>query len=385
MAWSLDGKKLEFGDTIYKTENGESIAYTVMNTNLDSVITLRGPDGASDEYKNSELSDFTIAPTTPSTPQSSSASTTETIGPVQDVSSTNSSVTEVLDSSSFRQGDIIEIGGNSYYVDGGDVSGGAYLRLIEDPNVITEAAKISDTSDRMEYLRENSTAGRITTEGFKESNLQTTTDMTGKNWNYKYSSSKTAGEITNDGEYVEGDDYATETSDPSVTTAKVTLNELADQEKGTSYIIKTNLGNGEREYLLTFGENGTYTLTDTNTRVVHNNVNLSNTEITLIDGNTRDYRGKSNPDRVIQASEEGYKNFRTNGLDSRDSYTVMDAYMHHAHTTPRATLSDTTYTTREEAIFIALGSASPISSEANMHKRLAIYLGSSPDSSILAK
>jgi len=84
--------------------------------------------------------------------------------------------------SNFRQGDVIAIDDILYYVEGGDVVGGARLRQLTDSSVLTNSLDFNDTASKHKYFIENSIPGRLTSDGFKQSSFATVTDMTGKEW-----------------------------------------------------------------------------------------------------------------------------------------------------------------------------------------------------------
>lgn len=230
-------------------------------------------------------------------------------------------VTKTITKDNFSQGDVIQVNGKNYYVEGGDVAGGARLRQITAESTISKASEITDFSERDKYFREHSVSGRITSDGFEESSFRTVSDVTGKDW-------KKVVVPTSSPEVIFGQGVNTNKA-----TTVVSVADLTDTAPGTQYRVTANVGNGEEFLTLKYGENGNFTLISKNGVEYPGNAAFKE-YIKVHTNDTHAYYSKSDGYKNLNsASTEGNKQARVNGWDSIDRPDVHDNIMHHTHVT----------------------------------------------------
>ena len=231
-----------------------------------------------------------------------------------------------MDNESFKQFDIIQIDGVNYYVENGDVAGGARLRVISDEDVIRQASTLVDGRERHKYLMDNSQAGRLTADGWQEKTgwfSPTVSDVSTRNWQQVYAPN--LGTIKD--------------KDP-----KIEFDGITDKNPGTMYTVTANMGNGDEEFTLKYGENETYEFISKNGVVypqstVEKVVLLSDVKVHAVD--TRAYYTQSDGYlNLNSARTDGNLHARVNGTDSYDHPEIHDQYMHHTHVTETKNYDD---------------------------------------------
>ena len=121
---------------------------------------------------------------------------------------------------------------------------------------------------------------------------------------------------------------------PTTTPTFIGLNDVNDKNLNTQYKVSADLGNGYKDYTLVYGENGSYVLKDEHGTVYASDQLKKGTDVKVYSEQTRQYYDKAEGYQTLHdASTDGNKDARINGVGSHDRPDIHDEFMHHTHVT----------------------------------------------------
>ena len=118
------------------------------------------------------------------------------------------------------------------------------------------------------------------------------------------------------------------------------VNELEDKTAGTMYVVNTDIGRGNEDFILTYQDDGSFTLTATSDgKEIPYSLAPSDSSIKVYNINA--YRTKAdNYSTLSSETSDSTLTARLNGIGSIDRPDIHDIYMHNTHITQRSDLLD---------------------------------------------
>ena len=118
------------------------------------------------------------------------------------------------------------------------------------------------------------------------------------------------------------------------------LNELEDKTPGTNYVVNTDVGRGNEDFILTYQDDGSYVLkSTTDGKEIPSSSVTDDKNIKVYNVNA--YRTKADDYTTLSSeTSDSTLTARLNGIGSADRPDIHDNYMHHTHVTQRTELSD---------------------------------------------